>query len=81
MEDSEACCGSAGTYSLQRPGDAQAVFAARARAFAVSGARTRVTANPGCQIQWTSGLASVGSNAPVLHLAEVLERALTVPDL
>jgi glycolate oxidase iron-sulfur subunit len=81
MEDSEACCGSAGTYSLQRPGDAQAVFAARARAFAGSGARTLVTANPGCQIQWTSGLASVGSNAPVLHLAEVLERALTVPDL
>jgi glycolate oxidase iron-sulfur subunit len=76
MEESEACCGSAGTYSLQRPRDAQAVFAPRARAFAESGARTLVTANPGCQLQWTAGLAASQPRAEVLHLAELLELSL-----
>ncbi|MDP6839297.1 MAG: heterodisulfide reductase-related iron-sulfur binding cluster, partial [Planctomycetota bacterium] len=76
MEDSEACCGSAGTYALQRPEDAQAVFASRERAFGESGAGILVTANPGCALQWIAGLATSHPQARVLHLAEVVEQAL-----
>jgi glycolate oxidase iron-sulfur subunit len=76
LEGSESCCGSAGIYSLLRPADSQAVFASKRAALERSGARTLVTANPGCQLQWESGLARAGSDVRVLHLAEVLDAAL-----
>ena len=76
MPSSEACCGSAGIYSLARPDDARAVLAPKLVELVASGARTLVTANPGCQIQWQSGIDSNGLDVRVLHIAEVLERAL-----
>jgi glycolate oxidase iron-sulfur subunit len=75
LEESESCCGSAGIYSLLRPADAQAVFDRKLAAFHRSGARTLVTANPGCQIQWESGLRRAGVDARVLHLAECVRFA------
>ncbi len=74
LEDEESCCGSAGLYSLLRPEDAAAVFAPRSQAFEASGARVLVTANPGCQLQWSAGLA--GSGARVRHLAELVHESL-----
>jgi glycolate oxidase iron-sulfur subunit len=79
LEESESCCGSAGIYSLLRPADAQAVFERKLAAFRRSGARTLVTANPGCQIQWESGLRRAGVDARVLHLAEVVSRTAARP--
>ena len=78
MPSAESCCGSAGIYSLLRPDDARAVLAPKLKELAASGAHTLVTANPGCQIQWQSGIESSGLDVRVLHLAEVLERALDV---
>jgi glycolate oxidase iron-sulfur subunit len=79
LADSESCCGSAGIYSLLRPADSRAVFARRLQELERSGARTLVTANPGCQIQWESGLARAGSSVRVVHLAELLDAALHPP--
>jgi glycolate oxidase iron-sulfur subunit len=76
LEDSESCCGSAGIYSLARPRDAALVFAGKLAAFEKSGARTLVTANPGCQLQWESGLRREGKDARVVHLAEIVDAAL-----
>ena len=76
LENSESCCGSAGIYSLLRPVDSQAIFAPKASALESSGAGVLVTANPGCQLQWESGLARSGSHVRVMHVAEVLARAL-----
>jgi len=76
LENSESCCGSAGIYSLLRPADSQAIFAPKAEALERSGADVLVTANPGCQLQWESGLAQAGSAKRVMHLAEVLALAL-----
>lgn len=72
LEGSELCCGSAGIYSLLRPKDSAAVFAPKLKALRASGARTLVTANPGCQLQWETGLARAGVDVRVMHLAEVL---------
>jgi glycolate oxidase iron-sulfur subunit len=72
LEESESCCGSAGIYSLLRPADAAAVFERKLAAFRRSGARTLVTANPGCQIQWAAGLRRAGLEARVVHLAELV---------
>ena len=76
LPGSESCCGSAGIYSLLRPADAAAVFAPKREAFAASGARTLITANPGCQLQWEGGLRRAGDDARVVHLAELVDRAL-----
>jgi glycolate oxidase iron-sulfur subunit len=75
MKDSELCCGSAGIYSLTRPADSAAVFEPKLAAFQASGARTLVTANPGCQMQWQSGFERAGVKARVAHVAEVLDEA------
>jgi len=76
LEASESCCGSAGIYSLLRPDDSAHVFAERLDALRRSGAKTLVTANPGCQLQWESGLARAGEGTRVVHLAELVDAAL-----
>ena len=76
LADSESCCGSAGIYALVRPEASRAVFAKKLADLEHSGARTLVTANPGCHMQWESGLARAGSAVRVLHLAELVDAAL-----
>ena len=74
LDRSENCCGSAGIYSVLRPNDSNAVLAEKLRALSESGAKTLVTANPGCQIQWEAGARREGMDVEVLHLAEVIDR-------
>jgi len=76
MRDAEACCGSAGIYALARPEDSAAVLAPKLESLRASGARTLVTANPGCHVQWESGVAREGLAVRVVHLAEALDAAL-----
>jgi glycolate oxidase iron-sulfur subunit len=76
MRDAESCCGSAGIYSLLRPGTSSAVLQPKIEALRESGAATLVTANPGCQMQWESGLARAGLRVRVAHIAEILREAL-----
>ena len=59
-----------------RPDDSQDVLAPRLEALARSGARTLVTANPGCQLQWSAGVERAGMDVRVVHLAEVVDAAL-----
>lgn len=73
MPDAESCCGSAGIYTLLRPADSEAVLDPKLASLAASGARTLVVANPGCQMQWETGLRRTRGNARVVHLAELLE--------
>jgi len=76
LPDSEACCGSAGIYSLLRPEASRAVFARKWLELQRCGAQTLVTSNPGCQMQWESGLAREGSGVAVLSLSELVDAAL-----
>lgn len=76
IDESESCCGSAGLYSALRPDDSREILAPRLEALERTGAKTLVTANPGCHLQWQSGVESAGLDVQVLHVAEVLDRAL-----
>ncbi|MEM1453258.1 MAG: heterodisulfide reductase-related iron-sulfur binding cluster [Planctomycetota bacterium] len=76
MQAADSCCGSAGIYSVLRPHDSLAVLEPKLDHLAATGARTLVTANPGCHQQWQIGIGRAGAGVEVLHLAEVLERAL-----
>jgi len=75
LDGAEDCCGSAGSWSLTHAADSRALIERRIAALRQSGARTLVTSNPGCQIQWDAGLRAAGLPVRVLHLAEVLELA------
>lgn len=74
LADSEACCGSAGLYSLLRPADSEAVLQPKLETLEKSGVDALVVANPGCQMQWETGLHRERSTTRVLHLAELLEQ-------
>lgn len=76
LEESESCCGSAGIFSLLRPADSNGILEPRLDALAATGAETLVTANPGCHLQWQTGIARRGAHTEVLHVAELLERSL-----
>jgi len=76
LSEPEACCGSAGIYSITHPEESQAVFEQKLADLESSGAGTLVTANPGCHLQWESGLRRAGKDVRVLHLAELVAAAL-----
>jgi glycolate oxidase iron-sulfur subunit len=76
IDESESCCGSAGLYSALRPEDSREILQPRLEALRKCAARTLVTANPGCHLQWQSGVESQQLDVEVLHIAEVLERSL-----
>jgi glycolate oxidase iron-sulfur subunit len=75
LANSESCCGSAGIYSLLRPADSAAVLEPKLDALERSGARTLVTANPGCHLQWEAGILRRGLDVRVVHVAELVARA------
>lgn len=80
IDESESCCGSAGLYSALRPDDSREILGPRLAALEKSGARTLVTANPGCHLQWQTGVNTAELEVQVLHIAEVLDRALQKTD-
>ena len=77
MAEAEMCCGSAGSYNIQQPELADALLARKIEAIAATGAEAVVSANPGCMLQVQSGLAERGREVPVLHVVEVLDRAMS----
>jgi glycolate oxidase iron-sulfur subunit len=76
MAGADSCCGSAGIYALTRPADAASVLAPKLDALRATGASLLVTGNPGCQLQWSTGVARAGLDVQVAHIAEVLADAV-----
>lgn len=74
---SELCCGSAGTYSLIHTGTSLELLAEKMRHVQSTGAQTIVTANPGCILQLRIGAALHRTGQEVLHVVELLDRALS----
>jgi glycolate oxidase iron-sulfur subunit len=70
-----SCCGSAGTYSLLRPGDARRILAPKLDAVEAAGVDYLVAVNPGCLRQWQGGLARRRSRVRAVHLADLLVAA------
>ncbi len=76
MADADVCCGSAGTYNITQPDYADALLARKVDAIVATGARAVISANPGCMLQIASGLRERGVDLPVLHVVEILDRAM-----
>ncbi len=77
MADADVCCGSAGSYNLTQPEYADRLLARKVDAILATGARAVISANPGCMLQIEAGLRARGSQLPVLHVVEVLDRAMS----
>ena len=71
----EACCGAAGIYNLTQPTMSQAVLAPKLDALIEASPEIVATANPGCAMQLSAGLAGRGFAVRVVHPIELLEEA------
>jgi glycolate dehydrogenase iron-sulfur subunit len=70
-----SCCGSAGTYSLLRPGDSRRILEPKLDAFEAAGIDYVAAVNPGCLRQLQNGLRRRRSPVRAIHLAELLAAA------
>ncbi len=71
----ELCCGSAGTYNVERPDTAAELGERKARNLLATGAQLVATGNIGCMTQVENHLGALGQDLPVLHTLQVLDRA------
>jgi glycolate oxidase iron-sulfur subunit len=69
------CCGSAGTYNIEKPEIAAQLGRRKAEALVATGAELVATGNIGCLTQLKNTLASLEVDLPVLHTMQVLDRA------
>lgn len=76
LPEADACCGSAGTYNIEKPGMSDRVLRRKVENVKSTGARVLVTSNPGCLIQLKKALAEEEPPVKVMHLTEVLHRSL-----
>ena len=76
MEAADACCGSAGTYNIERPEMSDRILLRKLNNIRTSGAEVLVTSNPGCLLQLKKGLADQLPHVRILHLTEVLAQSL-----
>ncbi len=71
----ELCCGSAGTYNVEKPRTAAELGERKARNLLATGATMIASGNIGCLTQIDTHLRRLGHDIPVLHTLQVLDRA------
>ena len=76
LEAADACCGSAGTYNIERPEMSDLILKRKLDTIRASGAGAVVTSNPGCLLQLKKGLSETLPDVRILHLTEVLLRSM-----
>ena len=75
LEEADACCGSAGVYSLLQPELSGKVANRKVAAIGRSGASIVATGNPGCLMQIRNGVAAAQLAVDVVHPVELLADA------
>jgi glycolate oxidase iron-sulfur subunit len=75
MPESSMCCGSAGIYNLLQPEMSTELLERKLDNAGKTGARTIVSANPGCMLQLESGLRRRGEAVEVVHIMSLLDHA------
>ena len=76
---SEICCGSAGSYNITQTQTSLDLLAGKMQHAKSTNAELIVTANPGCLLQLRAGAALHQTNQQVLHVIELLDRAISQP--
>jgi glycolate oxidase iron-sulfur subunit len=76
LAEADACCGSAGTYNIEKPEMSDLVLARKLENIEKSGAQFLVTSNPGCLLQLKKALAQGSPQVKVIHLTELLSMSM-----
>ena len=76
LEAADACCGSAGTYNIEKPEMADRILKRKLDTIRTSGAQLLVTSNPGCLLQLKKGLADHLPEVRIMHLTELLAKSM-----
>lgn len=77
LPEADACCGSGGTYNIEKPEMSDRVLRRKVDNIKATGAEILVTSNPGCLLQLRKALAEETPPIRVMHVTEVLHRSLT----
>lgn len=75
---SDICCGSAGVYNVTQTEASMELLAEKMENAKKTRARVIATANPGCMLQMRAGVEIHGTGQEVLHVMELLDRALSI---
>jgi glycolate oxidase iron-sulfur subunit len=75
LEESDWCCGSAGTYNLTERAMARRLLDRKLDRIATSGAQVVAAANPGCLLQIRAGAIARGLAVDVEHPIDLFARA------
>ena len=73
---SDICCGSAGVYNVTQTDASLDLLREKMEYAKKTGARVIATANPGCLLQLRAGVEIHKTSQEVLHVVEILDRAL-----
>lgn len=76
---SDICCGSAGIYNVTQTEASMALLNEKMDCAKSTGASIIATANPGCLLQMRAGSEIHHSGQEVLHVVELLDRAIGAP--
>ncbi|HKV04938.1 MAG TPA: (Fe-S)-binding protein [Candidatus Acidoferrales bacterium] len=76
MPLSDQCCGSAGVYNVTETETSLELLALKMDNARGTKAQAILTANPGCILQLRAGAAIHGTGQEVLHVVELLDRAI-----
>lgn len=76
MKESSWCCGMAGSFALKELETSRKILERKLANVRATGADVLVTANPGCHLQLAWGVRELGMKQPVLHVVELMGRAL-----
>ena len=76
MSMADYCCGSAGSYNVTETQTSLALLAEKMKHARATNAPIIVTANPGCLLQMRAGAAIHSTGQEVVHVMELLDRAL-----
>jgi glycolate oxidase iron-sulfur subunit len=77
MPLAEQCCGSAGVYNVTQTDTSLELLALKMESVGATKTQAIVTANPGCILQLRAGAAIHRTGHEVLHVVELLDRAMT----
>jgi glycolate oxidase iron-sulfur subunit len=75
LEESELCCGAAGTYNLTQPEMSERLGQRKMDNIQATGAQVVATGNVGCILQITRKIKERGSSIEVAHPVDLLDRA------
>ena len=77
LPHSDLCCGSAGVYNVTQTDASLELLAEKMRYASATQAQIIATSNPGCLLQMRAGAEMHHTNQQVLHVIELLDRAIT----